>query len=107
MRRIGGGINTSTTKRPKEPIRSTYACDSTGRRSLVDDQRFAADRTERSTELHFGLFLLVITCCVQVLAQAPVPKQAVIEVPFELIHGEIIVPVTVNGAGPFWMLLDT
>ena len=44
---------------------------------------------------------------VQVLPPAPVPKQAVIEVPFELIRGEIIVPVTVNGAGPFWMLLDT
>jgi hypothetical protein len=58
-------------------------------------------------EWHSGLLLLVITCCVQVLAQAPVPKQAVIEVPFELIRGEIIVPVTVNGAGPLWMLLDT
>jgi predicted aspartyl protease len=62
---------------------------------------------KRSTEWHFGLFLLVITCCVQALAEAPVPEQAVIEVPFELIRGEIIVPVTVNGAGPFWMLLDS
>lgn len=62
---------------------------------------------KRSTEWHSGLLLLVITCCVQVLAQAPNPKQAVIEVPFELIHGAIIVPATVNGAGPFWMMLDT
>jgi Aspartyl protease len=62
---------------------------------------------KRSPEWHSGLLLLVITCCVRVLAQGPAPKQAVIEVPFELIHGTIIVPATVNGAGPFWMLLDT
>src|ERR1035438_7087245 len=62
---------------------------------------------KRLIEWHSGLLLLVITCCVQVLAQAPVPKQAFIEVPFELIHGTIIVPATVNGAGPFWMMLDT
>ena len=34
-------------------------------------------------------------------------KQSVIELPFELLHGTIIVPATVNGAGPFWMMLDT
>jgi Aspartyl protease len=62
---------------------------------------------KQSNQWHSGLLPLVITCCVQVLGQAPVPKQTVIEVPFELIRGEIVVPVTVNGAGPFWMLLDT
>lgn len=62
---------------------------------------------ERSIQRHFRLLLLVIAGCVQVLAQASVQKQAVIEVPFELIHGTIIVPATVNGAGPFWMMLDT
>ncbi len=45
---------------------------------------------KRSIEWHSGLLLLVITCCVQVLAQAPVPKQAVIEVSFELIHGALL-----------------
>jgi predicted aspartyl protease len=62
---------------------------------------------KRSTRWHSGLLLLVITGCVQVLAQASIQKQAVIELPFELIHGTIIVPATVNGAGPFWMMLDT
>ena len=33
------------TYRPR-PIRPTYASDSTWRRWLVDDQRFAADRTD-------------------------------------------------------------
>lgn len=46
MRIISGGINTRFTHRPKEPIRPTYASDSTWRRWLVDDQRFAADRTD-------------------------------------------------------------
>jgi hypothetical protein len=62
---------------------------------------------KRSAEWHFGLFLFFVTCCVQVLARVPVPKQAVIEVPFEFIHGAITVPATVNGAGPIWMMLDT
>jgi len=62
---------------------------------------------KRSTQWHSGLLLLVITGCVQVLAQSSIQKQAVIELPFELLHGTIIVPATVNGAGPFWMMLDT
>lgn len=62
---------------------------------------------KRSLEWHSGLLLLVITCRVRVLAQGPVPKQAAIEVPFELIHGTMIVPAIVNCAGPFSMMLDT
>jgi hypothetical protein len=62
---------------------------------------------KRLTEYQSGLFLLLLTCCVQVLAQPPVPKQAFIEVPFELVHGAMIVQTTLNGAGPFWMMLDT
>lgn len=63
---------------------------------------------KRSTEYQFWLFLLLLTCCVQViLAQPPVPKPAFIEVPFELVRGAMIVPTTLNGAGPFWMMLDT
>jgi Aspartyl protease len=42
-----------------------------------------------------------------VLAQAPIVKQTVIEIPFEFIHESIVVQATVNGHGPFWMLLDT
>jgi predicted aspartyl protease len=42
-----------------------------------------------------------------VLAQAPVVRQTVIEIPFEFIHGSIVVQATVNGHGPFSMLLDT
>jgi hypothetical protein len=49
MRMISGGINTRFTHRPKEPIRPTYASDSTWRGWLVDDQRFAADRTDVPT----------------------------------------------------------
>ena len=39
-------LNDRFTHRPKEPIRPTYASDSTWRGWLVDDQRFAADRTD-------------------------------------------------------------
>jgi len=46
MRIISGGINTRFTHRPKEPTRPPYASDSTWRQWLVDDQRFAADRTD-------------------------------------------------------------
>jgi len=62
---------------------------------------------KRSAAYHVGQLLFLITCCVEALAQPPVPKQAVIEVPFELIRGAIIVSTTVDGAGPFWMMLDT
>jgi predicted aspartyl protease len=62
---------------------------------------------KRSAAYHVGQLLFLITCCVEALAQSPVPKQAVIEVPFELIRGAIIVSTTVDGAGPFWMMLDT
>jgi predicted aspartyl protease len=48
-----------------------------------------------------------MACCTQVLAQSTVPKQAVIEVSFELIRGAIILPATLNGSGPIWMMLDT
>jgi predicted aspartyl protease len=58
-------------------------------------------------KLRFKLFLLFIPCWVQVLAQSPASPRAFIEVPFELIHGTILIPATVNGAGPFWMMLDT
>ena len=62
---------------------------------------------KRSFACVSALFLFAITYCLHVLAQAPVVKQTVIEVPFEFIHGSIVVQATVNGHGPFWMLLDT
>jgi predicted aspartyl protease len=62
---------------------------------------------QRSTARQSGLLLLIITCCVPPLAQPPVPKQAPIEIPFEFLHGAIIVQATVNGRGPLWMMLDT
>ncbi len=62
---------------------------------------------KRYTKWRSGLFLLVLTCCVSLLGQVPVPRQAVVEVPFEFVHGAIIVRATVNGDGPFWVMLDT
>jgi hypothetical protein len=53
------------------------------------------------------LLLFATACCVHVQAQAPGTKQAVIEVPFEFIHGAIVVQASVNGQGPFSMMLDT
>ena len=52
-----------------------------------------------------GSLLLVILFCVDAFAQ--VPAQTVIEVPFELVHGSILIQTRVNGLGPFWMMLDT
>jgi predicted aspartyl protease len=54
-----------------------------------------------------GVFLFSVAHCPHVLAQAPVVRQTVIEIPFEFIHGSIVVQATVNGHGPFSMLLDT
>ena len=52
-----------------------------------------------------GALLLVILFCVDAFAQ--VPAQTVIEVPFEFVHGSILIQTSVNGLGPFWMMLDT
>src|ERR1700736_4271347 len=52
-----------------------------------------------------GPLLLVILLCVDAFAQ--VPAQTVIEVPFEFVHGSILIQTRVNGLGPFWMMLDT
>ncbi len=52
-------------------------------------------------------FLFGIVSCLNALAGAPNVKRTVIEVPFELIHGAILVQATVNGHGPHWMMLDT
>jgi predicted aspartyl protease len=54
-----------------------------------------------------ALFLFSITYSLLVFAQAPAVNQTVIEVPFEFVHGSIVVQATVNGHGPFSMLLDT
>jgi predicted aspartyl protease len=54
-----------------------------------------------------AVFLFAITYCFPANAQAPVVKQTAIEVPFEFVHGSVLVQATVNGHGPFWMLLDT
>ncbi len=62
---------------------------------------------KRSAACRLGLLLFPMACCTQVLAQSTVPKQAVIEVSFELIRGAIILPATLNGSGPIWMMLDT
>ncbi len=55
----------------------------------------------------FVLFLFSIADCAHVLAQAPIVKRTVIEIPFEFIHESIVVQATINGRGPFWMLLDS
>ena len=62
---------------------------------------------KRSSAWVSALLFFAITYCLQVFAQAPAGKQTVIEVPFEFIHQSIVVQATVNGHGPFWMLLDT
>lgn len=54
-----------------------------------------------------ALFLFTITYSLHALAQTPVAEQTPIEVPFEFIHDSIVVQATVNGHGPFSMLLDT
>jgi predicted aspartyl protease len=56
-----------------------------------------------------ALFLFTIIYCSPLLGQAPAraKDQPVIEIPFEFIHGSIVVQVMVNGQGPFTMLLDT
>jgi predicted aspartyl protease len=62
---------------------------------------------KRSCAWLSALFLFAISCFPGVVAQDPLVKQRVIEVPFEFIHGSVVVQTTVNGRGPFWMLLDT
>jgi predicted aspartyl protease len=54
-----------------------------------------------------ALFLFALLCRAQLMAQTPAAKEAVIEIPFEFIHGEIIVQASLNGNGPFSMMLDT
>jgi predicted aspartyl protease len=62
---------------------------------------------KRSSAWVSALFFFAFTHCLHLLAQTRVVKQGVIEVPFEFIHESIVVQATVNGHGPFWMLLDT
>jgi predicted aspartyl protease len=62
---------------------------------------------KRSLACVAALFLFAIPYCLPVLAQAPVVPQTVIVVPFEFIHGSILVQASLNGQGPFWMMLDT
>jgi predicted aspartyl protease len=52
------------------------------------------------------LFPLIAGCCFGPFAQAAT-SSPVIEVPFDFDHNAIIVQATVNGKGPFNMLLDT
>jgi len=54
-----------------------------------------------------ALVFFAIAHCLPIFAQATASEQTVIEVPFEFIHRSIVVKATVNGHGPFWMLLDT
>jgi len=62
---------------------------------------------KQSPALVARLVVSAIACCLNVPAQAPLAKKTVVEVPFEFIHDSILVQATVNGHGPFWMLLDT
>jgi predicted aspartyl protease len=62
---------------------------------------------KRSFACVSALFLFAITYCLHALAQAPVVQQTVIEVPFEFIQGSVVVQASLNGHGPFWMMLDT
>ena len=52
------------------------------------------------------LALLNAMCCFSAFAQASTASKPV-EVPFELFHNSIVVQATVDGKGPFNMLLDT
>lgn len=54
-----------------------------------------------------ALLLFPTACCPSATAQAPVEKPTTIEIPFEFVHGSIVVQARVNGQGPFWMLLDS
>ena len=49
----------------------------------------------------------LFTHCLHLQAQAAVVKQTVVEIPFDFVRGSILVRGTVNGRGPFWMMLDT
>ena len=62
---------------------------------------------KQSCALLSWVLLFAAVCCVHSSAQGTVIKQTSIEVPFEFIHDSIVVQATVNGQGPFWMLLDT
>ncbi len=53
------------------------------------------------------VFVAALLLLLSGMGQAAAPKSEVIEVPFTLIHGAIIVQAKVNGAGPFDMMLDT
>jgi predicted aspartyl protease len=90
------------TTTPAQPDPSVYSADV--RAATICP---GPSKVKRSPTWVSALFLFAITPCLQVLAQAPAGKQTVIEVPFDFIHRSIVVQATVNGHGPFWMLLDT
>ena len=48
------------------------------------------------------IFLLIFPACA--FSQTPKPP---VEVPFEFVHNQIVVPVKIGGTGPYNMLIDT
>lgn len=62
---------------------------------------------KRSSTRLSGLLPLVVAFSFQLFAQTAAPGRHVIEVPFDFIHGAIVVQAKVNGRGPYSMLLDT
>jgi hypothetical protein len=62
--------------------------------------------THPTTIAHRFLLLAAFACCG--LATQPVHASAqVLEVPFDLVHGTVILQVSVNGHGPLSMMLDS
>ena len=61
-------------------------------------------RITRSLSLKVCLLMTGGFCC---FVQAQQGKEQAVEVPFDFYRNEIIVQVTVNGKGPFSMMLDT
>ncbi|MBV8068371.1 MAG: aspartyl protease family protein [Acidobacteriaceae bacterium] len=54
-----------------------------------------------------ALLFFAVACGFHSRAESTAAKQSVVEIPFELLDDSIAVEATVNGRGPFWMLLDT
>lgn len=53
------------------------------------------------------LILSILCCHHHLVAQSSGINQPYVDVPFDLIHGAIVIEASINGFGPFWMMLDT
>jgi hypothetical protein len=51
--------------------------------------------------------LLLSLLCPHLLAQSLGTSGWYAEVPFDLVHGTVLLQATVNGRGPYWVMLDT